>query len=734
MWMVFGDTLRRDENFGKSAPFYFYLNMKKFLTLIFLSLISCNAIQAEITWKLSDDGTLTISGTDMPDYIYYSNSGNYSTPWNSRRDEIKKVVIDNGVTNIGENAFCLCPNLASITIPNSVTSIGNAAFYQCSNLTSVTIPNSVTSIGNQAFYSCSNLTSITIGSSVTSIGDGAFYGCRSLNSITIPNSVINIGKSSFYSCYNLTSIVIGNSVTSIGELAFRYCSGLTSIVIPNSVTNIGRDAFGDCSGLTSISVGNSVTSIGSNAFYGCTALTSISVEKGNKTYDSRNDCNAIIETESNTLLLGCNNTVILNSVLSIGFNAFYGCTDMTKVTIPNSVTSIGGSAFANCSGLISVTMPNSVTSIGASAFSGCSSLTSVTIPNSVTSIGSCAFEKCSSLASITIGNSVESIGGKAFSGCSSLNSITIPNSMTSLDGGRYAGCFQDCYGLISVTIPNSVTNIGNYAFSGCSGLTSITIPESVTSIGDQAFYGCSGLTSVTIPEAMTKIGNEAFLGAKLRNIVIKAKMPPSGGSAFSGQSYYHTTLMVPEGSWDAYAYSNNWYQFINIREMAYNAVNLTNSKAYTMKSATEGAYLFYDSVNDCIGTLNETAFDDTEENNTWMTVEVEGKHYVYNLGAKKFLVADKTGYNLSDVPTSIDIEDGKDAIVFGKGKEFYMVINDKLNVDEGLESQILISTGINEIDVESNLPTVTYNLNGQRINNSNAQKGIYIKNGKKYAK
>jgi hypothetical protein len=144
-------------------------------------------------------------------------------------------------------------------------------------------------------------------------------------------------------------------------------------------------------------------------------------------------------------------------------------------------------------------------------------------------------------------------------------------------------------------------------------------------------------------------------------------------------------------------------------------------------------------VNDCVGVLNETAFDDTEENNTWMSVEVDGKNYVYNLGAKKFLMSDKantskTGYSLSDTPVSIDIEDGKDAIVFGKGKEFYMVINDKSNVYEGLESQIKTSTGINEIDVKSNLPTITYNLNGQRISNSNAQKGIYIKNGKKYAK
>ena len=323
-----------------------------------------------------------------------------------------------------------------------------------------------------------------------------------------------------------------------------------------------------------------------------------------------------------------------------------------------------------------------------------------------------------------------SIGEQTFYGCSSLTSVTIPNSVTSIGGSAFSGCS----GITSVSIPNSVTGIGSTAFENCSNLASVIIPNSVTSIGTSAFSGCAGLTSITIPESVTSIGGAAFDGAKLRNIVIKAKTPPSGESAFSGQSYYHTTLMIPEGSWDAYAYSDNWYQFINIREMVDNAVNLTNSKAYTMRSATEGAYLFYDSVNDCVGTLNETAFDDTEENNTWMTVEVDGKNYVYNLGAKKFLVPDKantskTGYSLSDTPVSIDIEDGKDAIVFGKSKEFYMVINDKLNVDEGLESQIIATTGIKGISVEANQPTVTYNVNGQLVPNNT--KGLHIRNGKK---
>ena len=204
-------------------------------------------------------------------------------------------------------------------------------------------------------------------------------------------TVEGIGYSAFFKCPNLTSITIGNSVTSIGDHAFFGCSSLTSITIPNSVT-----------------------SIKSGLFQGCIGLTSISVESGNSIFDSRDNCNAIIETSTNTLFVGCKSTTIPNSVTSIGANAFLDCSGLTSITIPNSVTSIGGSAFSGCKGLTSITIPNSVTSIGGYAFSGCSGLTSITIPNSVTSIGGSAFSGCRGLTSITIPNSVTSIGDYAF--------------------------------------------------------------------------------------------------------------------------------------------------------------------------------------------------------------------------------------------------------------------------------------------------------------------------------
>ena len=213
-------------------------------------------------------------------------------------------------------------------------------------------------------------------------------------------NVTSIGYEAFYDCDYLTSITIPNSVTSIGDRAFERCSGFTSITIPNSVTSIGNYAFYWCYNLTSVTIGNSVTSIGEGAFERCSGLESIVVDAGNTKYDSRENCNAIIETESNTLIAGCKNTIIPNSVTSIANYAFSGCYGLTSVVIPNSVTSIGNGAFYQCSGLTSITIPNSVTSIEWGAFNGCSSLTSVIIGNSVTSIGESALANCENLADV----------------------------------------------------------------------------------------------------------------------------------------------------------------------------------------------------------------------------------------------------------------------------------------------------------------------------------------------
>ena len=362
-----------------------------------------------VTWNFDEStGTLTISGTGAMINYDYDNR-----PWESYEDSIKTVVIEDGVTTIGDSAFEDCTGITNITIPDSITSISNLAFSYCDSLTSVAIPDSVTTIGELAFCGCDSLTSVIIGNDVALIGNGAFSGCDSLTSITIPDSVTTIGEYAFSSCSSLTSVIIPNSVTSISDGAYECCDNLTSVTIPDSVTKIGEDAFYNCTSLTSITIPDSVTAIGEDAFSGCFSLTS--------------------------------------------------------VTIGDSVTTIGNCAFSGCSSLTSVTIPNSVETIDREAFYGCSSLTCITIPDSVTTIGHEAFRNCISLTSVTIPDSVTAIGDIVFSNCKSLTSIAIPDSVTKI--GEWA--FYNCTSLTSITIPYSVTKIGEWAFYNCTSLTDV---------------------------------------------------------------------------------------------------------------------------------------------------------------------------------------------------------------------------------------------------------------------
>ena len=361
------------------------------------STITINGYQYPVTyiWTQAFDDNNNITSVTIPGSIIGID------PAFRGCSNLKEVTIQEGVTYIGTGAFMNCSSLTQVTIPKSVTDIGNTAFANCSSLTSVTIPEGITRIeswtfqgcsslkevvipstmtfiGGYVFANCSSLESVTIPETVTFIADYAFSGCSSLTEVTIPGGVTDIRPSTFEGCSGLTEVIIQEGVTSIGKKAFSGCSGLTKVTIPEGVTTIGERAFAACSSLTKVTIPSSVTSISNTAFSECSGLTSIIVESGNTVYDSRDNCNAIIETASNTLFLGCQNTVIPLSITSIGDYAFGGCTSLTEVTIPSSVTSIGNSAFRGCTSLTEVTIPSNVTSIGNSAFYNCRGLTSVT--------------------------------------------------------------------------------------------------------------------------------------------------------------------------------------------------------------------------------------------------------------------------------------------------------------------------------------------------------------------
>lgn len=532
------------------------------------------------------------------------------------------------VTVIGEGAFSHCFELNSISIPNSITAIENSAFFNCLRLNNIILPNSVMTIGHYTFAYCHKLESVFISKSVTDIGSAAFAGCENLTSfsvdsenpvyqfeggmllaydnttlvaylgdrnvakvtipstiqiifcrafeacdwlteVSIPNAVTTIGESAFYRCYALSDIELPNSIKRIEMFAFEDCESIESIDIQEGTEFVGHGAFAKCGKMTSINFPSTATTIEDWVLMGCKSLQKIVVGDNNPTYDSRNGCNALIETSTNTLLYGCSNTVIPESVSAIDMMSFEGV-GIKHLYIPSSVKTIGRYAFRGCyalesievdpanpnydsrdncnaliekksntliRGCVNTTIPSGVEHIGENAFDALVGLETFTIPEGVKSIGIWAFSN-SDLAEIILPNSLEKIGYLAFYMCEQLTKIRIPDNVKSMGEGT----FQYCHNLVSINIGNGVQTIQGTMFYDCSNLESITIGSDVMSIDAYAFYGCNNLA----------------------NITILAKTPPLLDEN-SFQSY-DATLRVPQGCKSSYESAPYWCNFASIIE------------------------------------------------------------------------------------------------------------------------------------------------------------------------
>ena len=560
----------------------------------------------------------------------------------------------------------------------------------------------------------------------------------SFNELQYFTGLTSIGERSFSDCSSLTSISIPNSVTSIGIGAFAGC-GLPSITIPNSVLKIRGAAFMSCRALTSLTIPKSVKSIGDEGFKSifaeCDGLTSIAVESGNTVYDSRDNCNAIIETASNTLVAGCVNTIIPLSVTSIGPSAFDDRSSLTSITIPNSVTSIGKLAFSGCSSLTAVTIPNSVTSIGIYAFYECSSLTSVTIPETVTSIGEYTFYYCSGLKSATIPNSVTSIGGAAFSGCSGLTSFTIPNSVTNIG----SGAFQGCRGLTDVyCYAENVPTTSSYAFNN-SPISSATLHVPAGSVeAYKTTAPWSGFGTIVAIEDVT-LGDLTGDGkVSITDIVMIVDV-------IAGDITDANQVAAADVNGDGK---------VSITDCSA-AVDLIAAGTSTPSSARKKANAMFSDTDFISGTLHDgllsidleaehrfTAFQMTVSvpegmtlGNGSMNAQRGADHLltVRNLGGGRYLVAGFSADN--DELTAgngclltLATEGQADADIVISDIEFATTQAEAYYLADAAVSST--PTGINEMkNEELRVKNEIYDLQGRRV--TKATKGIYIYNGKK---
>ena len=683
------------------------------------------------------------------------------------------INLKTGLTEVTSNAFHLYSG--DIVIPETivydgikytVTSIGGGAFSQ-RNITSITFPNSITSIGPSAFSYCNVLDSVVIPERVTIIPDMAFASSESLRHVILPEGVTLIDNSAFNSCYGLDSLIIPNSVETIEDWAFAGCKNLSYVKMPQQLKKVGQGAFGNCQSMayvdipdlsswamvdfynnsanplnfakklivngeeiTDLVIPDDVTSIGNCTFYNCVNLTSITIGE---------------------------------HVASIGASAFRGCSNVTSIVIGEDVTYIGGWAFNGCSKVTSVTSyPRKVPSTGRDLFDN------TLLENANLYVAGAAFDDYNNTEPWNNFKEIITLNIPKHTLSYYLNyvlykSYTLeegeyitPEPAPEKEGYEFSGWSEipqrmpkhdvnvtGSLTLISQTFTQNGIHYQLWVKSQTADVTGVTIEDvsdfsgqidipstlsvdgktfDVTSIGDLSFFMCESLKSISIPASATTIGKKAFEGCMLQNVYVENAYTHILDNSFSQATYNHAMLYIPKDEWMEAVYHGDFWRFINIRETVANTSNLSEMQAYTMMDRNTFGYMVYDAVNDRT-VMTDTYYnvDESSLNNCWQILKKDGNDYLYNIGAKKYVMFNPDGQMvLTERPTTINMENGKDGVILGNNNQtqWAFVLNNKVQAED------VVIDSVPMIEYVSDAANQYYLINGMTTTKSH--KGLVI--------
>ncbi len=506
---------------------------------------------SNVTWVLTTDGTLILSGTGA--VAAYENRKD--TPWGSYNDQILQLEVQKGITSV--SGLCSCYKLREVSLPEGLISLGKLTFMDCWELQEIRLPKSLKTLGEGTFASCFALTEIELPEGLETIGEGFLYHCISLTSVVIPASVTEMGDRPFSGDWALKTVEIKGNVPRLSSSSFYECDALQEVLITGSVGTIGDDAFKELDSLERVQIASGLKTIGKRAFWLCDNLTTVSLPDGVTSIgeEAFKDCGSLTTIN------------LPDSITTIGANAFNGTKLTGPLNIPSSLVSLGDNAFNGCGGITGTLLfPGALENISTNVFAGCSGIEEIILPRGVLTIGAGAFNNCSGVQRLWLTNSIQSIGASALSGMKSLKKIyfsgtyldwdtniqwaddkgysNFPVGPTLTEETASGSCGESLTWSLSTAGDLTVSGTGDMADFAATGapwaeyrdqVKLVIVGQGVTSIGSSAFQDCKNLELVRLPNTLTALGKAAFLRCgELTNVKLPASLESVGEDCFTG--------------------------------------------------------------------------------------------------------------------------------------------------------------------------------------------------------